>query len=114
MLAIAMLNDLPLRRAEDRHRVVAVADLPAPRRVVNFEQTYPRNATQIGIGRGGKVMAIPKNGKQKEYARYAAHCLNMVTVAKDSGSRAIQREMAAEWLKLADAVRRRSRPGQTQ
>ena len=49
-------------------------------------------------------MAIPKNDKHKEYARYAEHCLHMVTVAKDQDARAIQREMAAEWLKLADAV----------
>jgi len=42
-------------------------------------------------------MAIAKSEKHKEYARYAAHCLNMVKVAKDSGSRAIPREMAAEW-----------------
>jgi hypothetical protein len=49
-------------------------------------------------------MAILKSDKHKEYARYAAHCLNMVTVAKDQDARAIQREMAAEWLKLADAI----------
>jgi hypothetical protein len=48
-------------------------------------------------------MAIP-NGKHKAYVRYAEHCLHMVTVAKDQDSRAIQREMATEWLKLADAV----------
>jgi hypothetical protein len=29
----------------------------------------------------------------------------MVTAAKDQDSRVIQREMAAEWLKLADDVR---------
>jgi hypothetical protein len=49
-------------------------------------------------------MAIPKNGKHKDYSRYAEHCLQMVTVARDQESRSIQREMAAEWLKLADAV----------
>ena len=49
-------------------------------------------------------MATPKSDKHKEYARFAGHCLSMVTVAKDQASRAIQREMAAEWLKLADAV----------
>jgi hypothetical protein len=47
-------------------------------------------------------MTGPKNEKRKVYARYAAHCLHMVTAAKDQASRAIQREMAAEWLKLAD------------
>ena len=50
-------------------------------------------------------MTSPKNEKRKVYAHYAAHCLHMVTVAKDQDSRAIQREMAAEWLKLADDVR---------
>jgi hypothetical protein len=50
-------------------------------------------------------MAIPKDSKHKEYARYAQHCLNMLTMAKDQNSRTIQREMAAEWLRLADAIR---------
>jgi hypothetical protein len=49
-------------------------------------------------------MATPKKDKHKEYARYASHCLDMVTVATDQEARAIQREMAAEWLKLADAI----------
>ncbi len=59
-------------------------------------------------------MAIPKNYKHKEYARYAAHCLQMVTAAGDQESRSIQREMAAEWLRLADAARRPLRLQQTQ
>ena len=49
--------------------------------------------------------AIPTSYKYKEYARYAAHCLNMVAATRDQESRAINREMAAEWLKLADAAR---------
>ena len=49
-------------------------------------------------------MANPKNKKHKEYTRFAAHCLEMVTIVKDQESRSIQREMAAEWLKLADAM----------
>jgi hypothetical protein len=49
-------------------------------------------------------MAQLTNDKHKEYARYAAHCLDMVTVTKDPDSRSVHREMAAEWLKLADAV----------
>jgi hypothetical protein len=49
-------------------------------------------------------MAVPKSDKHKEYAQYAAHCLNMVATAKDQDSRAVQREMAAEWLRLADAA----------
>jgi hypothetical protein len=64
--------------------------------------------------RSGEIMAIPKDEKYKLYARYAAHCLYMVTAAEDQNARAIQREMAAEWLKLADAVRRPSKPKQMQ
>jgi hypothetical protein len=51
-------------------------------------------------------MTGPKNERRKIYAHYAVHCLHMVTAAKDQGSRAIQREMAAEWLNLADDIRR--------
>jgi hypothetical protein len=57
-------------------------------------------------------MAGPKNDKHKEYARYAVHCLKMVPVAPDQKYRVIQREMAAEWLKLADANRRPLKPRQ--
>ena len=53
-------------------------------------------------------MANPKNDKNndknKEYARYAVHCLQMAAAAKDEETRAIQREMTAEWLNLAEAV----------
>ena len=51
-------------------------------------------------------MAIPKDEKHKEYARYAMHCLNMMTITKDQKSRTIQCQMAAEWMRLADVVRR--------
>jgi hypothetical protein len=54
-------------------------------------------------------MAVPKNNKHKEYTRYADHCLKMVAIATDQKSRVIQREMAAEWLKLAaESVPRKS------
>jgi hypothetical protein len=73
--------------------------------VVNFEQTLPGSVPQIyRIAASGGVMPNLRNDKHKEYARYAAHCLDVVTVAKDQETRSIQREMAAEWLKLADAI----------
>ena len=59
-------------------------------------------------------MAISNNQKYEDYAHYAAHCLYLVTAANDPDSRAIQREMAAEWLRLADAVRRPPKRGQMQ
>jgi hypothetical protein len=49
-------------------------------------------------------MAVPKNDKHKEYTHYAQHCLQMVPRIPDQEYRAIQREMAAEWLKLADSL----------
>lgn len=49
-------------------------------------------------------MAIPATDKRKAYAHYAAHCRYLMTAAGDPDSQAIQREMAAEWIKLADAI----------
>jgi len=37
------------------------------------------------------------------YVGYATHCLQLPKVATDRKSRAVLKEMAAEWLKLADA-----------
>ena len=50
-------------------------------------------------------MAIPATDKHKDYTHYAAHCRYLMTTAGDPDPHAIQREMAAEWLKLADAIR---------
>jgi hypothetical protein len=49
-------------------------------------------------------MALPETDKHKEYVCYAEHCLQMAKIATEQGSQIIQREMAAEWLKLADSV----------
>jgi hypothetical protein len=49
-------------------------------------------------------MAPLTEDKHKRYARYAAYCLEMGAAAKDRAARAIQSEMAAEWLELTDAV----------
>ena len=54
------------------------------------------------------------NEKRKEYARYAQHCLQMVAATREQAASSIQREMAAEWLRLADAMRRPSKPRQMQ
>ena len=50
------------------------------------------------------VMAIPETDKHKEYVRYAEHCLKTATVVTDQETRVMLREMAAEWLKLADQL----------
>ena len=59
-------------------------------------------------------MRTLKRDKHKEYARYATYCLEMTAVAKDHEARTILREMAAEWLTLADVILRPSRRQQTQ
>ena len=75
-----------------------------------FEQTHLSYVRQFSV----RVMPVPKNGNYKDYARYAAHCLNMVASTRDQELRCIQREMAAEWLRLADVIRRSRRSKQMQ
>jgi hypothetical protein len=40
---------------------------------------------------------------RERYVGYATHCLQLAKAAIDQESRALLREMAAEWLKLAEA-----------
>jgi hypothetical protein len=44
------------------------------------------------------------NDKHRQYANYAAHCLTMGIAENDPDTSALHREMALEWLKLADGV----------
>jgi hypothetical protein len=55
-------------------------------------------------------MDVPKNDKHKDYARYAMHCLGAAPAVTVQEDRAINREMAAEWLKLADDIIELSKP----
>ena len=48
---------------------------------------------------------MPENDKFKDYTRYAEHCLNAVASTADQELRRVHREMTAEWLTLADAIR---------
>ena len=58
---------------------------------------------------------MPKNDDTyKDYARYAEHCLKLVAATTDQESRSVQREMAAEWRRLADTIRRPRRSKQMQ
>jgi hypothetical protein len=54
------------------------------------------------------------NDTYKDYARYAEHCLKMVAAITDQVSRRIQREMAGEWSRLADTIRRPRKSKQMQ
>jgi hypothetical protein len=72
--------------------------------VVNFDQTPARESRHIWrVAISETIMDISKNEKHKEYARYAAHCLSVVPAINGQDD-AINREMAAEWLRLADAA----------
>ncbi len=79
--------------------------------MVHFEQSHLGDARQISRLRvvWQAIMTVPKNDKFKDYARYVQHCLNMTASTSDQELRRVQREMALEWLKLADTVRRRRR-----
>jgi hypothetical protein len=39
---------------------------------------------------------------REQYVGFATHCLQLAKVAGDGQSRAVLKEMAAEWLKLAE------------
>jgi len=56
------------------------------------------------------IVPVPESDKHKDYVRYAEHCLNIVTATRDQESRSVQREMAAEWLRLADTIRHPLKP----
>jgi hypothetical protein len=85
--------------------------------VSRFEQTHLDNVSEIS--RLNRIVraeehAVPKNNKFKDYVRYAEHCLNLMPVTTDQELRSIQREMAVEWLRLADTIRRPRRSKQMQ
>ena len=41
---------------------------------------------------------------RERYVAFATHCLQLTKVAADNQSRIVLREMAAEWLKLAEVA----------
>lgn len=49
-------------------------------------------------------MASPTIEKRYKYVSYAEHCVKLARQTSDPESRAILREMAAEWLRLMDAA----------
>ncbi len=57
-------------------------------------------------------MAVRKPGKYEEYMQYAEHCLKLVRIATTRETRTIQREMAAEWFKLADMFSAAEQPAE--
>jgi hypothetical protein len=49
-------------------------------------------------------MTAAKSNRRRDYIRCAEHCLNLVPTIGVQDDRAINREMAAEWLRLVDAI----------
>jgi hypothetical protein len=49
-------------------------------------------------------MASSESDRHKEYARFAAHCWDMAIIVRDQKTCSIEREMAIEWMRLADAM----------
>ncbi|MGA8495243.1 MAG: hypothetical protein WB764_07170 [Xanthobacteraceae bacterium] len=49
-------------------------------------------------------MPTSKNLRFKDYARYAMYCLEMVPISEDQDIGALNREMAVEWIRLAEAA----------
>jgi hypothetical protein len=64
------------------------------------------------LGRRGGIMAVRKLTKHEEYERYAQYCLELVRIATNRKYRIIQREMAAEWFKLADMFSAAEQPAE--
>jgi hypothetical protein len=57
----------------------------------------------------GRIMTTLENDKSEEQERYAACCLKAAPGLPDQESRRIIREMATEWLRLAEAIQGPSR-----
>jgi len=49
-------------------------------------------------------MADQSIDKREQYVAYATHCLKLAKATVDRESRAVLKEMAAEWLKLKAPV----------
>ena len=59
-------------------------------------------------------MMTDQSDKQYEYGEYAEHCLHTVRMMPNLEARELQRRMAAEWLKFADALlSEKSKAGET-
>jgi hypothetical protein len=51
-----------------------------------------------------RLVAVAKYRTFKDYARYAMYCLEMVPISEDQDIGALNREMAVEWIRLAEAA----------
>jgi hypothetical protein len=73
--------------------------------LVNFDQTtFGNTPILLPFSPRSKPVPVPTNDKFRAYSRYAAHCLRQAFMTRDQESRAVFREMAAEWVQFADAL----------
>jgi Protein of unknown function (DUF5131) len=72
--------------------------------VINSGQFKSEKSADCSAGTFGfgGIMPVRKASKYEEYRLYAEHCLKLVRLATNRESRVIQRQMSAEWFKLAD------------
>ncbi len=49
-------------------------------------------------------MTVPKNDTYKDYVRYAEHCIETARILRHQEARSLHREMAAEWIRLAQRL----------
>ena len=72
----------------------------------NFEQTPPAGRDRFPASQicPGEDRANPEDLRFKDYARYAMYCLEMVPISEDQDIGALNREMAVEWIRLAEAA----------
>jgi hypothetical protein len=49
-------------------------------------------------------MVPDRADRKNEYGEFAEHCLHTVRMMPDQASRTVQRQMAVEWLRLADTL----------
>jgi hypothetical protein len=70
----------------------------------NDAPSFPSSHSAFGIVTGLILVEMAPELRERISARIAAHCLDMVVATSDQAARALNREMAAEWLKLADAA----------
>jgi hypothetical protein len=108
-------SDIQLNERVSLRRTVKAASVPAPdiaphpdlaqrsRRAIIFRSAaLLAEGPQSGCPILRERMAERSTDHRERYVEYATHCLQLAKIATDQGSRAILREMATEWLKLAE------------
>jgi hypothetical protein len=62
---------------------------------------------RLGQTNGG-ILRNQNADKAAEYTHYAEHCVETAKILPDQEDRTLHREMAAEWLRLAELIAERA------